>query len=165
MSTELIWQTTTAGSAETSKLGELLGNNLTAPAVIELASDLGGGKTTFTQGLAKGLGSSDIVSSPTFTISRIYKTADAQIHHFDLYRLSEPGIVADQLAESLSDPRVITVVEWSGIVAGVLPEQRLTINFEPTANDADERQIAIHYAEKFTSLIKKLETDWADTRP
>ena len=161
----MIWQTVTTNSVDTGKLGELLGSNLPGSAVIELVSDLGGGKTTFTKGLAKGLGCKDTVSSPTFTISRIYKTKAGELHHFDFYRLSEPGLVADQLKESLEAKDVITVIEWSGIVKGVLPEDRLTIEFKPTVEDPDEREITIVYADKFTKAIKALETNFEGGRP
>jgi tRNA threonylcarbamoyladenosine biosynthesis protein TsaE len=108
MSTELIWQTTSTGSDDTLRLGEALGSRLKSPLVIELRSDLGGGKTTLTQGLAHGLGSKDVVSSPTFTLSKIYKCAGGvEIHHFDFYRLSEAGVLRDQLDESLKDEKAI----------------------------------------------------------
>src|SRR5258708_8291303 len=106
-------------SADAERRWQLLGQMLQAPQVLDLRADLGGGKTTFVRGLVRGLGSKDTVSSPTFTLNKIYKAKDMQIHHFDFYRLSDAGIVADQLAESLEDPSVITVVEWSDIVQEV----------------------------------------------
>jgi len=63
--------------------------------IIELRSDLGGGKTTFTQGLAAGAGSKDAVSSPTFTLKKIYRAGELHIYHYDFYRLNEPGILKD----------------------------------------------------------------------
>lgn len=165
MSTGLIWQTTTTNSEETTSLGGLLGRNLEPPAVIELLADLGGGKTTFATGLAKGLGSNDRVSSPTFTLSRIYKTKSGEIHHFDFYRLNEPGIIADQLAESLADPKVVTVVEWSKIVRDVLPEDRLVIELAPLADNPDGRQVTIRYPELMANVIKKVATVWEEVEP
>jgi len=126
---------------------------------------LGGGKTTFTRGLVRGLGSSDKVSSPSFTLNKIYKAKDLEIHHFDFYRLSRPGVVSDQLEESLQNPRVITVVEWSDIVRGVLSDERLVIEFKPVADDPDEREINITYSDKYASIIKELETAWEETKP
>jgi tRNA threonylcarbamoyladenosine biosynthesis protein TsaE len=122
---------------------------------------LGGGKTTFVRGLAAGLGSSDIVSSPTFTISKTYKTNNAEIHHFDFYRLNDAGIIKDQLKESLQSPDSIIVIEWSDIIKDVLPDKRYIIDISLTANDADEREISFHYPEDYSSTIKSLETDWA----
>ncbi|MDB5160907.1 MAG: hypothetical protein JWO96_287 [Candidatus Saccharibacteria bacterium] len=134
--------------------------------MIELRADLGGGKTTLTQGIARGLGSKDVVSSPTFTLSKIYKCpADLEIHHFDFYRLTEPGILKDQLAESLNNPKVVTVIEWSDIVSDVLPADRLAIRLAPTPHDPDERQITINYPESKAGLIRKTETAWKEVRP
>jgi len=165
MSTELIWQTISTGSADTSRLGELLGSKLAGGEVIELRSDLGGGKTTFVKGLAKGAGSNDQVASPTFTLKRVYKTPKFQIFHYDFYRLSEPGILHEELAESIGDKRAVTVIEWSDIVKDVLPAGRLSIEFTPTANDPDERQVSTQYSENFQGIIREIETQWQESRP
>lgn len=165
MSTEMIWQVTSTGSDDTQRLGELLGSNLSGGEVIELVGDLGGGKTTFTQGLAKGLGSKDVVASPTFTLNKIYHgRGDLEIHHFDFYRLHEPGIMQAHVSESLGNPKVITVIEWSGIVQDLLPLERFSIKFEPTATDPDERQITIKYPSDFEGAMRTIETAWAESR-
>lgn len=136
------------------------------PAVIELRADLGGGKTTFVRGLAHGFGSKNIVASPTFTLNKIYKNgAGQEIHHFDFYRLNDPGVMADQLAESLEDKKVITVIEWSDIVKEVLPKDHMCIELKPTATDPDEREMIVNYPEADTNLIKQLENSWAGNRP
>jgi tRNA threonylcarbamoyladenosine biosynthesis protein TsaE len=101
--------------------------------VIELVSDLGGGKTTLVRGLARGAGSRDKVASPSFTINKIYKTDRLEIHHFDFYRLSEPGVVADELAEVVGSPNIVVVVEWADVARHVLPDRRLSIKIEQTA--------------------------------
>lgn len=96
-------------------------------------SDLGGGKTVFVRGLAAGLGSKDMVHSPSFTISNQYQTpAGITLHHFDFYRLQEPGILREELAEVLKDSQAVTAVEWADIVEDVLPPKRLTIKIIPT---------------------------------
>ena len=159
MSTEMTWQTSSTGYADTERLGEILGSLIDGAEVIELRADLGGGKTTFMRGLAKGLGSTDMVSSPTFTLNQVYKCRDdLEIHHFDFYRLSEPGIVADQLEESLKDSKVITVVEWSDIVEDVLPDIRLIIELTLADADPDARQINFKYGDSKLGLIEKLRT-------
>src|SRR3990167_9241347 len=166
MSTAMIWQTVSTSSDDTQRLGEMLGKLLKSPEIVELRSDLGGGKTTFVKGLARGLGSKDIVTSPTFTLNRIYQAKNnVQIHHYDFYRLSEAGIMTDELAESLQDPNVVTVVEWSDIVQNVLPKKRLTIEFTPTAYDPDKRKITISYPESKIGLIGQLETNWIEIKP
>jgi tRNA threonylcarbamoyladenosine biosynthesis protein TsaE len=160
----MIWQTSSTGSEDTDRLGESLGRHLHGGEVVELRSDLGGGKTTFVRGLVRGTGSRDRVSSPTFTLSRVYESKKFQIHHFDFYRLSEPGILADQLSEAIHDKQVV-IVEWARIVENVLPDDRLTIQFELTASSADERQITITYPEGYRELVTKLETDWKEVEP
>jgi tRNA threonylcarbamoyladenosine biosynthesis protein TsaE len=116
-------------SVETTQtLAERIGRILRGGEVIDFSSDVGGGKTTFMKGLARGLAVTDVVQSPTFTISRIYHARnDLELHHFDFYRLSEPGIIAAELAESLAQPNAIVTVEWGNIVQDVLPPIRMTI--------------------------------------
>lgn len=105
--------------------------------MIELVSDLGGGKTTFVQGLAAGLGYKGTVTSPTFTLSNIYELPNHQeLHHYDLYRLGEGGVLAEELAEDFEDSQIITVIEWAEVVYGQLPADRLTIQFEVTGDTA-----------------------------
>jgi tRNA threonylcarbamoyladenosine biosynthesis protein TsaE len=161
----MIWQTNSTSSAATERLGELLGKSLSGGDVIELRADLGGGKTTFVIGLARGAGSKDRVSSPTFTLSRVYKAKDLDIHHFDFYRLDDPGILRDQLAESLSSERVIAIVEWADIVKDVLPADRFSIEFKPAANSSEERQITIRYPETRSKIISQLESNWMEIEP
>lgn len=161
----MIWQTSSVSPAETEELGELLGQQLQGGELIELRSDLGGGKTTFIRGLARGAGSQANVLSPTFTLSRIYPGKKFDIHHFDFYRLNDPGILADQLAESLSDDKVVVVVEWADIVKGVLQAEHVSIELSPVASDPDERQITIGYPVAAEPLVAAVETNWQDSRP
>jgi tRNA threonylcarbamoyladenosine biosynthesis protein TsaE len=165
MSTGLMWQIRSIDSADTERLAELLGRLLSPPQLIELRADLGGGKTTFVRGLARGLGSKDVVSSPSFTLSRIYKFKGGEIHHFDFYRLTEPGVLKDQLKESLNDKNVITVIEWSDIVQDVLPKDRISIEFRPLQTNSDEREITFTYLSQKESIIRRLESDSKEVKP
>lgn len=122
--------------------------------MIELVSDLGGGKTTLTRGLVRGAGSSDRVASPTFTISREYKAPKFTIAHFDFYRLGEAGVVADELAEMIGDARYVTVVEWGEIVHDVLPKDRLTVRLQLTGESS--RRISFEYPSGLEYLLKGL---------
>lgn len=131
----MTWQTSSTSSEHTEKLAEKIGAQLKGGEVIELISDLGGGKTTFVRGLARGAGSTDRVASPTFTISKVYEAGNKEIHHFDFYRLGEAGLIGEELSEVLGDPNIITVVEWADIVQDVLPQQRLTITITKTPTD------------------------------
>lgn len=128
-------------ATETEALGATLGAHLRGGEVIELTSDLGGGKTTFVRGLAAAAGSTDRVASPTFTISKVYEAPQFAIHHFDFYRLPEAGLIRHELEDVLGDPNSVVVIEWSNIVADVLPEDTIRIHIRTTGED--EREITI----------------------
>jgi tRNA threonylcarbamoyladenosine biosynthesis protein TsaE len=145
----------TTNSAEvTERLAEKIGGQLKGGEVIELTSDLGGGKTTFVRGLARGLGSNDHVTSPTFKISNVYIAPTLELHHFDFYRLPEAGIIADELAEVLARSDTAVVVEWGALVQDVLPDKRLKINITPTGED--DRQLDCSYPDSLAYLMKGL---------
>lgn len=147
-------QISSTSSEETEGLAASLGSKLRGGEVIELVSDLGGGKTTFTRGLVRGAGSSDKVGSPTFTLSREYTAPNFTIAHFDFYRLAEAGIVADELAEAVQDPQYVCVVEWGDIVHDVLPEKRITVRIEQKGEN--ERQLHIAYPPELSYLVEGL---------
>lgn len=116
---------------ETKQLAEKIGASLKGGEVFELVGDVGAGKTTFVKGLAKGLKVDDDVQSPSFTISRVYEARDGlELAHYDFYRLTDAGIMANELSEMVHDSSVVTVIEWADIVEGVLPENHFTIRFE-----------------------------------
>jgi tRNA threonylcarbamoyladenosine biosynthesis protein TsaE len=152
MSDTLQLRITSESADHTEALGESLGKRLRGGEVIELVSDLGGGKTTLVRGLARGAGSHDHVSSPTFTMSKIYETGDFQLHHYDFYRLDQAGILAEELSEVIEDGRNVTIIEWSDIVKQVLPATRLTITIDQTAED--ERQIIIEVPVAYSYLLQ-----------
>lgn len=122
--------------------------------VIELVSDLGGGKTTFTRGLSRGAGSSDRVASPTFTISREYDAKSFVITHFDFYRLPEAGIMAAELAELIGNPAYVVVVEWGEAVHDVLPKERLSVQISLDPDDENGRFIDCRYPKKYAYLLE-----------
>lgn len=133
-------------------LGERIGNNLRGGECIELISDVGGGKTTFVRGLARGAGSTDHVSSPTFTISKVYKAPNFDIVHFDFYRLSETGLIEHEIEEEVLESSSVIVVEWSEIIKHVLPNDRLQINFNTETDDV--RILNITLPESYNYLMK-----------
>ena len=106
---------------------------LELPTVVELVGDVGVGKTTFTRYLAAALGIKTPVTSPSFTISKRYAfTKNHQpctLIHYDFYRLSDPGLMADDLAENLTAPHTLVVVEWADSVANLLPPNRHRLHF------------------------------------
>lgn len=154
MSTVLKLEILSTSSEKTEEIGATIGANLKGGEIIELASDLGGGKTTFTRGLARGAGSSDMVGSPTFTVSKIYQADDLRIHHFDLYRLQEAGLLGYEIAELQEDSKNVLVLEWAGVAGDVLPENRLTITFAPVSEDS--RIIEIAGKKSFDYLLEGL---------
>lgn len=110
--------------------------------VIELIGDVGVGKTTFTRGLAEGLGVSEAVTSPSFTVSKVYALPDGgRLVHYDFYRLSEPGLMAEDLAENLADVRNVVVVEWGESVVDLLPEKHIKVEIK--YNDEETREVNI----------------------
>lgn len=113
-----------ASEAAMLEFGQKFAQTLSLPAVIELVGDVGAGKTTFTRGLAKGLGVTEAVTSPSFTISKRYAFPGGELVHYDFYRLDDPGIMRDELGETLSEPNSVVVVEWGGDVVDLLPEHK-----------------------------------------
>ena len=110
------------------------------PCVIELVGDVGAGKTTFTKGLARGLEITEEITSPTFTISKVYENSRGQkLVHYDFYRLENPGIMVEDLFENLQDPHTVTVIEWADTVSEILPANHLRI--EILINDDGSRTL------------------------
>ena len=121
--------------------GEKIAKSLSAPLVIELLGDVGAGKTTFTRGLAKGLGVKEAVTSPSFTISKNYQGEDCQLVHYDFYRLNDPGIMSEDLQESIADENTIVIVEWGESIRGVLPQHHMVVEIKYV--NENEREISI----------------------
>lgn len=141
-------------SEKTEIIAEQLGSNLRGGECIELVSDLGGGKTTFTRGLVRGLGSLDSVSSPTFTIGKQYSAGDKICYHFDFYRLQEPGLIAEELSEALENPNGIIIVEWADTVSEVLPSDRIIITIERVADSSESRKMTISTPESMVYITR-----------
>ncbi len=114
---------------QTRRLGMRLGAWLQPGDVLALEGDLGGGKTTFVQGLVAGWGSAEHVVSPTFVLVNLYRRDDgAPFYHMDAYRLSGPAEALDLDIAAMWEEAPL-VVEWADIIAEALPEERLTIRF------------------------------------
>ena len=144
-------------SDQTESIASKIGANLRGGETIELVSDVGGGKTTFTRGLVRGAGSRDHVSSPTFTISNIYQAPKFAICHFDFYRLPEAGIIEHQLHEDVELGRDVLVVEWSDVVKEVLPKNRLSIHIKSTSDEG--REFEFDCSKELEYLIDDVDTD------
>ncbi len=116
--------------AEMLEFGQKFAKSLKAPQVVELLGDVGAGKTTLTRGIADGLGVKESVTSPSFTLSKEYNGKKYHLVHYDFYRLADPGIMSEDLAETIADPKTITIVEWGQSVQDLLPKKRLTIEIK-----------------------------------
>ncbi|MBP9827505.1 tRNA (adenosine(37)-N6)-threonylcarbamoyltransferase complex ATPase subunit type 1 TsaE [Candidatus Saccharibacteria bacterium] len=115
-------------SEQSLALGETLGSILEPGDVIEFVGDLGGGKTTFIKGIARGLGITQTVTSPTYNIQRSYEIpSGGSLEHYDLYRLGEDEILLQEMREVLMAGDAIVVVEWADHFRESLKDDRFTI--------------------------------------
>jgi tRNA threonylcarbamoyladenosine biosynthesis protein TsaE len=129
---------------ETLTLAETIGSRLKGGEIIELIGDLGSGKTTFVSGVATGAKSQDVVSSPTFMISKIYKTPKLNIYHFDFYRLNESDLAIHELTDAMDQNNAVILIEWPGVVDDLLKEDKVTIKFSYLP-DINKRRIEMKY--------------------
>lgn len=136
---------------ETNELGNRLGKLLDNHTLITLEGDLGAGKTTFTKALAKALGITKTISSPTFTILKSYE-GKYRLHHIDAYRLE--GTNQDLGFEELFDDD-ICVIEWAKFIEDFLPEERLEITIKRL--DEDSRLFIFEpKGKKYEQIVKEL---------
>ena len=127
---------------EMTNFGMKLGSFLVGGEVIELIGDVGAGKTTLTKGIANGLDVTENVQSPSFTISQVYEARDnLTLSHYDFYRLSDAGIMSEDLGEKIGQSDNVTVIEWATIVSGILPKDRITISIRPLSDTSRELTI------------------------
>ena len=107
---------------DTFAFGKKLGEAAEPGTVYTLVGDLGVGKTVLTQGLAEGLGITEPVSSPTFTIVKEYTDGRLPLYHFDVYRITDPDEMFNIGAEEYFFGEGVCVVEWADLIAELLPE-------------------------------------------
>ncbi|TCI25342.1 tRNA (adenosine(37)-N6)-threonylcarbamoyltransferase complex ATPase subunit type 1 TsaE [Exiguobacterium sp. SH3S2] len=142
----------THSAPETQAVAEKLAALVKAGTVITLNGDLGAGKTTFTQGFAKGLGVTRNVNSPTFTIMKQYQ-GRLPLYHMDVYRLEDTG--DDIGLEEYINGDGVAIVEWSNLIESSLPTERLAITIERTGDE--ERSITfIPTGEAYDTLVKEV---------
>ncbi len=125
---------------ETENIGAKLGAVLRPGTVLAYRGDLGAGKTAFTRGLARGLGASDMVTSPTYTIVNEYLSGRMPLFHFDMYRLPDSDSLFDIGWEDYLERDGVCAVEWSENVEDAM-EDAIFITIEKTG--ADSRRITI----------------------
>ncbi|MBW3568707.1 tRNA (adenosine(37)-N6)-threonylcarbamoyltransferase complex ATPase subunit type 1 TsaE [Candidatus Parcubacteria bacterium] len=133
-------QVTCRSEFDTRMVGQKLGEILKPRDLVEITGDIGAGKTTFVRGMADGIKSDRPATSPTFNILQTYR-GRIKLHHMDLFRLDEPGLIDHQIKEALEEPDAAVVIEWSDIVEYVLPRKRYKIKI--VTNPDESRRIII----------------------
>jgi tRNA threonylcarbamoyladenosine biosynthesis protein TsaE len=145
---------TTDSAAETAAFGERLGRHLRAGDVVALVGELGAGKTCLAQGIARGLGVADPLTSPTFILINQYPLRDGTtLHHVDAYRLHDPVAEGRALGlEELWQGDGICLVEWADRLRDLLPAEHLWV--ELTYVDGSRRRLRLlAYGERYASLL------------
>jgi len=135
-----------ANETETEKLGERIGQAAVPGMVVALIGDLGTGKTTLTKSIARGLGVTETVTSPTFNIIREYKSGRIPLYHFDVYRIADPDEMFELGYEEYFYGDGICIVEWADIIEELLPEDAVIIRIDRGVSE-EEREYIIESEE------------------
>jgi len=115
---------------DTEKFGQSFASDLKAGAVIALTGPLGAGKTTLTKSIAKGLGVSETITSPTFTIVCEYETGRLPLYHFDVYRVHDEEDLFEMGFEEYFHKGGVCLIEWADLVEDLLPDDTLRIELD-----------------------------------
>ena len=135
----------TRSPEETFETGKKLGEKAVPGQVFTLTGDLGVGKTVFTQGLARGLGIQEPVSSPTFTIVQVYEEGRLPFYHFDVYRIGDVEEMDEVGFEEYVMGDGVSLIEWANLIEEILPENRTEVIIEKDLEKGfDYRKIIIN---------------------
>ncbi len=138
----------TRSAKETYQLGVELGKKAQRGQVYTMVGDLGVGKTVFTQGLAEGLGITEPISSPTFTIVQEYDEGRLPFYHFDVYRIGDISEMDEIGFEDYVYGEGVSLIEWANLIEEILPENRVDITIEKDLTQGfDYRKITIEGSE------------------
>lgn len=138
---------------KTREIGYKLGQLLTPKSVICLIGDLGAGKTTMTQSLAKSLEVDDYITSPTFTIVNEYE-GRMPLYHFDVYRIGSSDEMYDIGFDEYINGDGVCIIEWANLIEDILPEEYLYI--EMNYKETGREMILTPKGEKYEELVKEL---------
>lgn len=155
MNTAKTFKTDCLGLDATYKFGEQIGARLRGGEVFELIGDLGSGKTALVRGVARALGVEDEVTSPSFTINNIYRSKKLSIYHYDFYRLTEAGVVENELIESMDNHDSVTFIEWGTSVENILPVNKVVVTCSTTGEDT--RHFECSYQHEQSYLFEGIE--------
>lgn len=144
---------------DTFRIGEKLAKHLFPGSIVCLSGDLGAGKTAFTQGLGKGLGIAEHITSPTYTIINEYYSGRIPLYHFDVYRLGSSDEMFELGCDEYFFGNGISVLEWADNVYDILPPHKLWINISMRDNP-EEREIKIEaHGDIYKAILKEMEED------
>ena len=144
------------GLEETKEFGIKLGQILAGGDIVCLNGDLGAGKTTLTKSIGLGLGVSDYITSPTFTLINEYR-GRLPVYHFDVYRLENVDELYDLGFDEYFYGKGVSIIEWAEKIEKLLPKERIVLNIEKGI-DIDERRINITgYGNRYIEILKELE--------
>ncbi|ALV21920.1 tRNA (adenosine(37)-N6)-threonylcarbamoyltransferase complex ATPase subunit type 1 TsaE [Carnobacterium antarcticum] len=142
---------------ETKAIAAALAAFLVPGDIILLEGDLGAGKTTFTKGLATGLGIKRVIKSPTYTIIREYLDGRLPLYHMDVYRLEETG-GTDLGLEEYFEGDGVSIVEWATFIPEDIPSEYLQIKLQPSGEDLTERTITFKaVGQHYEALLSRLD--------
>lgn len=134
----------TRSAKETYELGVQIGEKAAKGQVYTMVGDLGVGKTVFTQGMAAGLGITEPISSPTFTIVQVYDEGRLPFYHFDVYRIGDISEMDEIGFEDYVYGEGVSLIEWANLIEEILPEKRTEITIEKDLEQGfDYRRITI----------------------
>lgn len=134
----------TENPEETFALGQKIGRAATPGQIYTLTGDLGVGKTVFTQGVASGLGITEPVNSPTFTIVQVYEEGRLPFYHFDVYRIGDIEEMDEIGYEDYFYGEGLCMIEWANLIEEILPDKRYDVTIEKDLEKGfDYRKITI----------------------
>lgn len=128
---------------DTADLGEKLAGKLKKGDIVALSGDLGTGKTAFVKGLARGLGIDEYITSPTFTLVQSYEGPGFNLHHFDVYRISDEDELFEIGFEEYLHHEDICVIEWADLIQNLIPPRSIWVYFERVEDGQDKRRITV----------------------
>lgn len=141
------------GEEQTKEIGYKLGKLLTPGSVICLIGDLGAGKTTMTQSLARAIGVDDYITSPTFTIVNEYE-GRMPLYHFDVYRIGSSDEMYDIGYDEYINGDGVCIIEWANLIDDILPDEYLYIELK--YKDMSREMTLNPVGEKYEKIVEEL---------
>lgn len=141
---------------ETLSLGETIGKLCQPGDIFCLEGEVGAGKTHLTKGIAKGLGITDYITSPTFTIVNEYESGRLKLNHFDVYRVNDPDEIYAIGFDEYIFSSAVSVIEWAEYIEELIPKESVYITISKVAEEEDSRDIAISYSSHRYDYLEEL---------